>query len=133
MSWQPPIFDRTQADVDARNAKAYLDILDYDRIEGNTAHLATEFGLQLATRSWALDDMPTPSEFTRLGSNLAQLISAYHVLPSTPTVPQNPINTFSKVNDLEKILWVLYTLWTENQKNILYAGEGYAGESIGVI
>ena len=76
---------------------------------------------------------PSPGEFERILANLNTLRVAYFVYQSTPTTPENPVNEYHKANDIERILHDLYTLYEDNKRAIMYAGELHAGQTIGVI
>lgn len=133
MAWIEPVYDRAQSDIDIMTKKAYYSADDLNRIEQDCAYLAGIFGVTVSTRTWSRTDFPTPGEFERILSNLNTLRAAYFVYQSTPATPQNPVNEYHKANDIEQILHDLYTLYEDNKQAIMYAGEPYAGQMIGVI
>ncbi|MDU7339015.1 MAG: hypothetical protein E7L17_12980 [Clostridium sp.] len=133
MAWITPIYDRAQSDIDNKTSKGYYNASDLNRIEQNSAYLAGVFGVTISTRAWSRTDFPTPGEFERILSNLNTLQAAYFVYQTTPSTPQNPVNEFHKANNIEQILHDLYALYEDNKRAIMYAGEPYAGQMIGVI
>lgn len=131
--WQKPIYDRTQADIDGKTAKGHYNVDDLNRIEQDCEYLAGAFGVSVNTRAWNRTDFPSPREFDRILNNLNVLRDAYYAYQTTPQTPQNPINQYQKANDLEQILNDLYALYEDNKRAVMYAGESYAGQTIGVI
>lgn len=131
--WQQPIYDRSQSDIDNHTSKGCYLADDLNRIEQNCSYLAGIFGVSISTRTWIRTDFPTPNEFARILTNLDTLRAAYFVYQTTPQTPLNPINEYLKANDLEKILNDLYALYEDNRRAVIYAGESYSGQPIGVI
>ncbi|WP_101698494.1 hypothetical protein [Clostridium minihomine] len=131
--WIAPVYDRTQADIDGRTVKGYYNATDLNRIEQDCEYLAGIFSVIVNTRVWSRTDFPTPGEFERILANLNTLRAAYFVYQTTPDTPQNPVNQFHKANDLEQILHDLYAIYEDNKRALMYAGEPYAGQMIGVI
>ena len=133
MMWQQPIYDRIQADIDGQTGKGHYKADDLNRIEQDCEYLAGAFGVTISTRTWSRADFPTPSDFSRVLNNITILRAAYYVYQTTPQMPQNPVNQYQKANDLEQILNDLYALYENNKRAVMYAGEPYAGQMIGVI
>jgi hypothetical protein len=133
MAWIDPVYDRSQTDIDNKTSKGYYNATDLNRIEQDCAYLAGIFGVTISTRAWARTDFPTPGEFDRILANLNTLRDAFFTYQNTPSTPHNPVNEFHKANDIEQILHDLYTLYEDNQRAVMYAGEPYAGQMIGVI
>lgn len=133
MAWIDPVFDRAQSDIDDQTPKGHYNADDLNRIEQDCEYLAGIFGVSVQTRTWSRTDFPTSDEFARILENLNALRAAYFVYQTTPTTPQNPVNEYHKANDIERILRDLYTLYEDNKRAVMYAGEPYAGQMIGVI
>lgn len=133
MAWINPVYDRSQSDIDGQTEKGHYNAADLNRIEQDCEYLAGIFGVAISTRTWGRIDFPTPGEFERILANLNALRDAYFVYHTTPATPQNPVNEYHKVNDIEQILRDLYTLYEDNKCAVMYAGEPYAGQMIGVI
>ena len=64
--WQIPIYDRTAANVAEGADKCYLNAETLNRIEGNTAYMASLLGAKVATRHWEATDFLTRSEMERI-------------------------------------------------------------------
>lgn len=143
------IYDRTQADVDrvkelrsigwvnltdAQKAewlgglKGSLNTADLQRIENNVYSLSQLLEVSLQSNKDNIPEIPGVSYFNQLIVNLEALIATGFVYLTTPEVPQNPINTFQKVNDIEKILRDIYSVYVANSTSSFYCGEAYAGE-----
>lgn len=131
--WIAPVYDRTQSDINNRTSKGHYNAADLNRVEQNCAHLAAILGVDISTRTWSRTDFPTPGEFERILANLNALRDAFFVYQNTPSTPQNPINEYHKANDIEQILHDLYAIYEDNKRALMYAGEPYAGQMIGVI
>lgn len=133
MGWISPVFDRTQEDVTGRKPKGFCNASDLNRLEGNCEVLGDLLRVDVPTRSWDRNDFPTVSEFARIRGNIEALRKAFYTYPATPDTPENPINTWRKFNDAEKILYDLHALYMKNLSAFYHTGELYAGEKIGVM
>lgn len=60
--WQIPIYDRTAANVAEGADKCYMNAETLNRIEGNTAYMASLLGAKVSTRHWEATDFLTRSE-----------------------------------------------------------------------
>ncbi|MGN0384607.1 MAG: hypothetical protein ACI4EX_01860 [Lachnospiraceae bacterium] len=144
------IFDRTQEDVDRvkelsdigwehmtdsekaewmSGLKGALNKSDLNRIENNCSIIAQLLGLPMKTYKNEVPDYPTTDYFENLIGNVASIRVAGMVSCDTPAVPDLPLNTWQKVNAVEKILHDVY----ENYCSGLmpFAGtEVYVGEEI---
>ncbi|TQI66273.1 hypothetical protein [Clostridium sp. KNHs216] len=131
--WIQPIYDRTESDTANKTAKGHYNADDLNRIEQDCEYLAGIFGVTISTREWARTDFPTVSEMERIRSNIETLRTAYIVYQTTPNTPPVPLNEYHKANDIERILNDLKALYDANKSNVMYAGEAYSGQLIGVI
>ena len=147
------VYDRTQEDVnevvrlekvgwagmteDERAAwkkgmKGALNLSDIKRIENDCYILAQLLNVSIVTHRENLPRFPTGSYFKALLDNVATLRAVGYRYQTTPEVPEQPINTYQKVNDIEKILSDIYDVYNSNF--VHYAGEGlYAGQEIGLL
>lgn len=147
------VTDRTQIDVDevARLEKAGWDgmtdaererwkkgmkgafnLSDIKRIENDCYILAQLLNVSIVTHRENLPRFPTESYFKALLDNVATLRAVGYRYQTTPEVPEQPINTYQKVNDIEKILRDIYDVYNSNF--VHYAGDGlYAGQEIGLL
>lgn len=133
--FQNPITDRTQADVDRAKAlrekpwvqmspneksewltdlKGCLNYSDLARIENNIHLISEVLELDLPTYDGNIPDVPTESYWSNLLSNVSIIREGYSNFDKTPKVPVAPINTYQKLNDIEKILEDVYTMLTSN-------------------
>lgn len=86
--WQIPIYDRTAANVTEGADKCYLNAETLNRIESNTAYMASLLGAKVATRHWEATDFLTRSEMERILQNIQAVRDAYFVLPGTSDLPE---------------------------------------------
>lgn len=136
------IIDRTQEDVDRLKAlrerllsgqyteedweeyhyysKGALNYSDLARIEGNLEILASLLRINLY--SMERDPIPRVPYFTNLLKNIKMIRESPYCSGITPQVPSMPLNTYQKINDIEKILLDAYTVFTANASSEYYAG-----------
>lgn len=161
MAWQTPIFDRTEQDVLKvitydnigykyltteqksewdNGLKGALNYTDLNRIEGNVSHLFNIFGVSniIAKTDWTYTDIATLSDFQRIVDNIDSLRELFNVFDTTPITPSVPINTYKKVNDIEKILHDMYYIYENGslafaRNDPIYKAELYSNDEIPVI
>lgn len=104
--WQTPIYDRTQSDIDNKTSKGYLNISDLNRIEGNIEYIAEIMGVSIQKKEWNILSLPTSADFDRIGNNIA-ILEDKIVFTTYEDYPDNPINTFQKVNVIESLLMAI--------------------------
>lgn len=161
MSWQSPVYDRTEEDVlkvitydnigykyltEEQKAewdnglKGAINYKDINRIESNTQYLFSIYettGIDIKT-DWTYTDIVTDSEFQRILYNIYLLKSYYKIYETTPAIPPPPINTYQKVNDMEKILYDMYFIYENGSRafarnDAVYKAELYANDDITII
>ena len=132
--WKGAIYNRTIEDIVNQTAIAYCNAVDMNRLDGNCAALSEMFGLIFNSHAeWQMEGLPTEDEFARILSSIESFRIAFPLPSSEPNTPVNPLNTWQKWNDAEKILYDLYMLYHANKVDFAYAGEFYSGETLGVI
>lgn len=97
-----PSSDSEIVDWDA-GLKGTLNASDLERIEGDVAILAADLNIEAATYEGRIPDTPQESYYRNLLKNVAA-IREQHPTRDTPEVPEEPLNTFQKWNDIEEIL-----------------------------
>lgn len=128
------VYDRSQKDIENRTAKAYLNANDLNRIEKDTELIAEYLHVNVEVRTWNTSNLPRASDFKRILDNVKKLLAVYAVREDTPKLPEQPLNTYQKWNDIEHILHDLFWIYIGNLNNICYCGEEIScGEGIGVI
>lgn len=95
---------------------------DVKRNENNCFVLAQLLNVSLVTYRDNLPKHPDREYFENLRKNVQALRDVGYRFIETPEVPPQPINTYQKVNDLEKILHDVYEVYNSNFT--YYAGEG---------
>lgn len=127
------ITDRSLEDIRQRT-KAFLNASDLERIEKNTELIAGYIAVPVTVRTdWAIGDLPRASEYRRIRDNVERIRNGYAIRADTPPTPVQPLNTYQKWNDIEKILKDVFWMYFDNLNNINYCGEVYAGEGVGVL
>ncbi len=154
------VYDRTQADVDRVKElnRRYLDgtitekerrewgtgingslglkgafnLSDLQRVEGNTQVIGGLVAATVSVKGWEYGDIPRVSDYQRIRNNVQKIKNSLMVLSDTPQVPDQPLNTFQKWNDIERILHDVFYVYVRLQNSYYYCGsETYAGEGIG--
>lgn len=113
--------------------KGALNAKDLNRIETNCGIVAENIAVVVQTKSWERKSIPRASDFERICSNIERIRSSYATLKTTPETPEQPLNTFQKWNDIEKILFDVDMIYRRTTDAFIFCGESYAGEDIGVI
>ena len=122
------VTDRTQNDVDNGTAKGFLNASDLNRIEKNSYTIGNLVAIPVtAKQDWEIGDLPRASDYARIREQVQKLRDFVH-RQTTPEVPESPLNTYQKYNDVEQIQKDCFDSYVGNMKNVIYAGEIYAGE-----
>lgn len=101
--WQKPIYDRTYDDIVNKTKKGYLNYTDLNRIEENIAHLAELMGVNVITKKWSIYSLPTSTDFSRIVNNITK-IEEKITFTTYQKLPENPVNTYNKVNLIELLI-----------------------------
>lgn len=110
--------------------KGSLNASDLERVQNNIKLLSDVLELNLAVSE--VPEFPTVSLFNEIRENTGKIRNAYCIHSTTPIVPNEPLNTFEKWNDIERILDDVYKILLNNFH--YYCGtEIYAGESNGLL
>lgn len=108
--------------------KGCLNYTDLNRIESNCKTLSDIFDLELVIKTdWSINDALNIniSSLSRIRSNVQEIRDTKYVYSTTPSVPNLPLNRYDKINDIERILFDVYTLYKANADNLDYMGELY--------
>lgn len=150
------VYDRTQADVDrvkelnqkylartiteeektewSAGLKGALNISDLNRIESNTAQLASLLAVTVQTKTWNYNDIPRASDYLRIRNNVQAVRDAWAALSDTPETPTQPLVTYQKWNDIERILHDVNYVYERTMNSYYYCDtEIYAGEGAGIL
>ena len=150
--WMDAVTDRSQADVNrlhelfakgnfdnlsnveqhelVNNSKGALNAFDLRRIKNNIELLAEVLELNLTISP--VPRIPTQGYFTEVLDNVRAIRNCHYIYTKTPAVPEAPLNTFEKWNDIEKILDDTYDILMSNFH--YYAGEQlHAGDSVALL
>ncbi len=149
------VYDRTQEDVDrvrslhqkgwknltadereewmSGTMKGALNRFDLKRIENNIYVIAQMMEISVATNRENLPYIPDDVYFQRMLGNVEILRKTGFVYQETPQVPKQPVNTYQKVNAVERILHDVYTVYTDNCIDKYYCGEELYMDGLGLI
>ena len=137
------VTDRTQADVDAGNAKGTYNASDLNRVGAAMNYVADRlraagYDPHISPKTdWKDEDWMDPAAQAVYLGDLAELRKQFTMLQSTPEVPPRilatAINsgdglTYGWANDIERILEDVDALITNIIAGWYYSGELYAGE-----
>lgn len=140
--WLSPVWDRTQADVDfarenrnnPEHLKGALNYSDWARITGNIYYLAemlTAYGRPVTVtckNEWSMHDIPKASEIQHVRDDLDKVRRAFYIMKDTPSTPMLPLNHYKKINDMERILHDVETLFANMLASLVQCGEIECGE-----
>ena len=134
---------RTQADVDAGNAKGTYKASDLNRVGAAMNYVAARLREQgydqhiSPKTDWKDGDWVTPAAQAVYLGDLAELRKQFTLYETTPEVPprilatainSNDGLTYTWANNIEQILVDIDVLLTNIAAGWLYSGELYAGE-----
>ena len=113
--------------------KGFLNHTDLNRIEGNIQEVADtlEISVDVGKTDWVMNSLPTLSDFQRIRDNTQKIRSSGYARKDTPLTPVLPLNTYGKINDIEKILLDVFSLYEQTRDSVIYIDEIYIDESIG--
>ena len=110
--------------------KGALNKSDLERIQNNIQLLSDVLELDLKVS--AVPEIPNKVFFDEVIANTESIRNAYCIHADTPVTPSQPLNSFIKWNDIEKILDDVYNILLNNFH--YYCGnEIYAGDEIGLL
>ena len=145
MAWVTPVTDRTAADIAARNAKAFLNVADWERVDGNTTEVQALILSLLGTTVTLVDltpptitDFPGVDDINTLIENIDRLREAAHLPEETGLVPLDydylagtaaTAPDYTDVNEWENALLLMYTLLPRSAGYFVRCGVGASGQS----
>lgn len=131
------ITDRTEQDVTNKTAKGSYNTSDLNRVGAAMAYLRDRFNangydIQIDPKTtWREIDVPTQSDMTLYLGYLGTLKSAITLPEWTPEAPASmEYLTFTKANDIERILEIIDAMITLMVNGYWYSGELYSGEAV---
>lgn len=142
-NWVSPVRDRTQSDVDfakeqlalgnnTADFKGCLNYTDLTRIENNTRYIADRLNVlkytnTIETKSWTIQGIPDITAITRIINNVSEIMDAYYRPDDAPDLPDTLL-TYTQVNDVEQILYMIKHLVDEEENAFRYCGTFNCGE-----
>lgn len=139
--WITPVTNRKQYDVD--KVKSYEEIgyinltseqkaewlnkmigalndVDVNRIENNQEYIARLVNLsQENKKDWTMTDIFGVEDSRRVLDNLKSLLSKFE-LTDAPQLPELPLNVYTKINDIEKLLLMMYEKYFNRGKSYFF-------------
>ncbi len=143
--WLDPIIDRTQTDIINRTSKAFLNVADWTRIDGNTQEMKTQVDSLLGT-SIVLNPLTEPAMAIFRGSGninaLIENINKVRIGASLPAatgilpLKQNYIAgngsiapNYENVNAWELTLFLIHDLLPKAMDYQVYCGVAACGQA----
>ena len=110
--------------------KGALNTSDLIRIQNNVQLLSDVLEIDLMV--FDVPDLPDVVFYNQMIENVEAIRNAYCIHVNTPKTPEAPLNTYTKWNDIEKILLDVYEILLNNFH--YYCGnEIYAGDTTGLL
>lgn len=135
--WIEPVVDRTEEDVLLRTVKGVLQADDLNRIENDIEYLRTLLNIKrppFKAQIYTMASKPTKNRFVQILVTTRSIRASYTVTSSTPPLDFGlPLNTWEKWNAIEANLQDVYKIYSQAQEMMVYCGEVFSGEMIGVI
>lgn len=116
--------------------KGALNAGDLNRIESNISSLSSILQVEVGNcrDNWSTVDKPHAEDYERIRNNVKKIKDGWIQLPDLLPIPERPLNTYQKWNDIEKILFDIYLVYKNIIGNFYYCDtEVYTGEGIGVL
>ena len=112
--------------------KGAFNLSDIKRNENNCKIIGNLVSVPVNIKEWKYGDIPRASDYHRIRDNVQKIRNAWISLSDTPQVPSQPLNTYQKWNDIERILHDVYYTYVRIKNSYYYCGmEMYTGEGIG--
>ena len=127
------VYDRSAQDVLQRTKEGVLNAEDINRIENNTGDIADKIAVPVTVKSWPVGGLPRVSDYKRIRDNVERIRQGYGIRSDTPVTPEQPLNTYQKWNDIERILFDVNDLYDRTENARAYCGEIFAGEGVGIL
>ena len=127
------VYDRSAQDVLQRTKKGVLNAEDINRIENNTETIADKIAVPVTVKSWSVGGLPRVSDYKRIRDNVERIRQGYGIRSDTPVSPEQPLNTYQKWNDIERILFDVNDLYDRTENARAYCGEIFSGEGVGIL
>ena len=127
------VYDRSAQDVLQMTKKGVLNADDINRIENNTGDIADKIAVPVTVKSWSVGGLPRVSDYKRIRDNVDRIRQGYGIRSDTPVTPEQPLNTYQKWNDIERILFDVNDLYDRTENARAYCGEIFAGEGVGIL
>ena len=127
------VYDRSAQDVLQMTKKGVLNADDINRIENNTETIADKIAVPVTVKSWSVGGLPRVSDYKRIRDNVERIRQGYGIRSDTPVTPEQPLNTYQKWNDIERILFDVNDLYDRTENARAYCGEIFAGEGVGIL
>lgn len=124
------VYDRTQADVDARDAKGFWNASDLNRVEAKMKEVADYLGLSVNYKTWAVGDLVYLSDVNSILSDISKLRIAWRVASDCPSVPSPNGFDYRSANAIERILSDLDDFVISARTDFLYSDQAFSGQEV---
>ncbi|HBU13069.1 MAG TPA: hypothetical protein DEB31_10230 [Clostridiales bacterium] len=118
-AWIEPIADRNQSDIENKTPKAFLNMVDINRIEGNIAYLSETLSAQgyhiqpIQPVDWERSGIPKPLDMQKICDNIEAIVAAYYEPDGYADLAGIPDKTldYADINKVESNLWGIKALF----------------------
>ena len=113
------------------NLKGCLNLSDLTRIEDNITYLSTRltqylYPINVITKEWDKDSLPTATDMKRIGDNIRSLLSGFAKSSESDTVPDLMLS-YEDINALEHNLFLLKQLFDAMVESFMKSGTHKSG------
>lgn len=129
------VFDRTQADVAAKNEKGTYNAADLNRVGEAVRYISgrlLSIGYSVSVNpktDWAVNDIPRQSQIAAYFADLHALKNIRTLPVIKPDIPSGGRKlSFAGANNIEQYLYNLGAAEESIRANYVYAGDVYGGE-----
>lgn len=105
---------------------------DFERIINAMKGICSYYGLEWDDEEYEIPEIPRETFVQKILTKVNSIRSNCPIHTDTPYTPALPLNTYQKMNDVEKIL---YDVWTVVRSRVLYYCDAglYMSEDIGLL
>lgn len=124
------VYDRTQADVDARSAKGFWNSGDVNRVEAKAKQIGSFLGMSTHYRTWSVGDPVYLEDITEILADVANLRAAWRVASDCPSSPSPVFFDWRAANALERILSDMDDFRISALTDFLYSNQAQSGQEV---
>lgn len=121
------VYDRTSADVAAKNKKGIWNASDLNRVEEAIQYVGAAIGISVSTRSWSFGESVTFGKLSATVADEQNLRDHWLVASDCPATPSLVSWNYASANALERVLSDMKDFIISKEEDKVYAGQIYSG------